>query len=355
MPSSTSSSDIVPVRARPPWALLASLLAFAACEALLWSYPPWIGFCARYAPPYRVSDPLRTSVRIRQLPRHAAQPPVLLIGSSQILEGLDCAAFEARFPSRVCVNLGIAGGTPLDVLFLEGQIEARVEKRVLVTGLFPQTLHFPPKAAFSDTRTLRCLFRSRAWLSMTAHEWIETVYGQVQNLSETLRLKDALWHMWEVVGPDPLGALRREIPAQPPRTLDGRRPLPPTFFQEQIGKVNPEIAPGRFTAAHEIALEEVIAREARQGNRIVVIDFPTRWGYETTITSAAIDQHRRLVERLAGWPEVVLVGRNDLPPLEDGDFHDFTHLRPSGREKMSTRLAEILARAEGTPPNFSGS
>jgi len=323
------------------------LLAFAACEVFLWSFRPWLEICARYAPPYRASDPLRTSVRIRLLPKNDPQPPVLLVGSSQILEGLECEPFDARFSGRTCRNLGIAGGTPLDLLFLADRIDRRVARRVLVTGLFPQTLHSAPKAAFSDTRTLGCLFATGAWLHLSAKEWIEVIYGQIQNLSETLRLKDSLWDMWDVVGPGPAAALRLEIPPQPPRTLDSKPPQPPAFFQEAMGRVNTGIAPGPFTEAHERALFEVIERESRRGNRMIVIDFPTRRGYSTTITPEGVEHHQRLLTRVAAWTNVAVVSGDELPPLADDDFHDFTHVRASGRRKLSERIAEILARVEG--------
>jgi hypothetical protein len=347
MPSSISSSDRPAPWPAFPWPLLLTLVFFAASEHLLWQWQPLLAFCSRYAPPYRASDPLRTAARIALLPPIEASPPVLLVGSSQILEGMECEPFEERVPGRTCRNLGVSGGTPLDVLFLADRIDERTSRRVLVTGLFPQTLHGAPKAAFSDMATLRCLWRTGALPRTTANEWINFLYGQMQGLSETLRMKDSLWDMWDVVGPDPMAALRLEVPPQPLRTLDSKAPQPPVFFESLMGIVNGEIAPGRFTAANEMALDRLIEREARRGNRIVVIDFPTRHGYETTITPGAVRHHRQLLERVAARREVVMVRREDLPALRDSDFHDFTHLRASGRHKVSSRVAEILASAEG--------
>ncbi len=105
------------------------------------------------------------------------------MGSSQIHEGLDCEVFEARFPGRTCRNLGIAGGTPLDMLFLMDQVDRRVSRRIVITGVFPGTLHRGPKAAFTDTETLACVFRSGLWSHLDATEWIELLYGQMQSVS----------------------------------------------------------------------------------------------------------------------------------------------------------------------------
>jgi hypothetical protein len=328
-----------------PVPFVLALLLCGLADRAVWGYRPWLEICARYAPPYQASDPLRTAVRIKLLPRREpGRPAVLLVGSSQIFEGLDCDVFRRVLGGRNCQNLGIAGGSPLDVLFLVDRIDEHAARRVLVTGLFPQTLHREPKAAFSDGRTLACLARGGALPHLTAAEWVELADGQLQNGLETLRLKDSLWDMWDVVGESPLRALRLEIPPQPTRTLDTKAPRPPSFFREQIGKVDPVITTGRFTRSQECALEEVLEGERRSGNWTVVIDFPTRRGYSTTITREAIEHHRRLIRSLHGRTGVVLVTRKDLPELVDEDFHDFTHLRKSGRLKVSRRIAEIVAR-----------
>jgi hypothetical protein len=332
---------------RLPAALLATLVLFGLSERAIWSFRPWLEFCRRYVPPYRASDPLRTAVQIRLLPE-GGPPPIVLVGSSQIHEGMECEPFEARFPGRPCINLGIAGGTPLDVLFLADRLDARVVHRTLITGVFPQVMHREPKAAFTDWSTIRCLYRGGALLRLTPTEWLdEMLFGALEDVSETLRVKDSLKDMWDVVGGDLPAALRFGLPPQPPRTLDQRPPRGRGFFRRLMGKVDPAIAPGRFTQAQETALEEVIAREARRGNKMIVIDFPARRGYDTTVAAETLERHKHLVEGLVARGGVFVVRPGDLPPLEDDDFHDFTHLRASGRRKVSARIAEILLRIGG--------
>jgi hypothetical protein len=53
---------------------------------------------------------------------------------------------------------------------------------------------------------------------------------------------------------------------------------------------------------------------------------------------------------LAARGDVTVVRRQDLPALSNEDFHDFTHVRASGRRLLSERLAQILARVEGGDP-----
>ncbi|MFI5184977.1 MAG: hypothetical protein ACHQNV_11295 [Vicinamibacteria bacterium] len=330
-----------------PTAFVVALLLFVGSERALWSWRPWLEFCRRYVPPYYRSDPLRTSAEIGLLPT-SGPPPIVLIGSSQIQEGLECAPFVARFPGRPCVNLGISGATPLDVLFLAERIDARVRRHTLITGIFPQTLHRGPRAVYTDVGTLACLWRTGALFHLTRNECIDDLlFGGLLACSETLRTKTALYHLWDVVKEDPMAAVRFELPAQPPRTLDDQPPKEPWFFAKFRGLIDVSAKPGRFTAMQEDALEQVIAREVLGGNRMIVIDFPTRDGYEATLLPEATEYYRRLLERISARGGVLVVGKHDLPELTTEDFQDFTHLRASGRIKMSERIADILLRVGG--------
>jgi hypothetical protein len=346
MPSSTSNSEVA--GRRLPVALLVTLALFALTEQAAWRTRPWLDLCALYASPFRAADPLRTAAQIRLLDASLSAPPIVLAGSSQVQEGLDCAAVERRLPGRPCINIGISAGTPLDTLFLVGLLERSAPRHTLVLGVFPQVLHREPKAAFTDASTLRCLYRSGSLFRMTPAEWVDDVfYGVVQDLSETLRMKDSLRDMWDVVGPDPAGAIRHSLPPQPRRALEGLEPRGPEFFRQLMSVVDPTIAPGRFTPAHETALDEIIARELKRGNTTIILDFPTRRGYETTITPEARVHYRGLVDRLAARQGVHFVRREELPPLLDRDFQDFTHMRASGRAKVSARVADLLVEVGG--------
>jgi hypothetical protein len=344
MHSSTSSSERR--RAKVPFALVAALVGYFLTDHLLWGYRPWLELCARYASPTSASDPLRTSARIRLLPTHGSNPPVLLMGSSQILEGLDCEAFETRFPGRPCQNLAIAGGSPLDTLYLADQVDRRIARRVVITGVSPQTLHEAPKRPFSDLRTLACLAKGGALRRMGPREWLDVLYGQAQDWSETLREKDALRQMWHTVHSDPLAALRFELPPQAPRPLDNVPRPTEAEIESRLGLVNQQIAVGRFTKAQECALFELLDREVRRHDLVIVLDLPTRRGYETTITAGAQAHYLGLLDRLSHRSGIVFVPRSRLPVLGDADFRDFVHIAASGRRAISIRVAELLAHVE---------
>ena len=320
---------------------MGAMLVFVACEQALWRSPVWLRFCARYAPP-GAGDPLIVTARSRLLPDRGATPRVLLLGSSQVREGLACAAFEAALPGRPCANLAVGGGSPLDVLYVARRTMARWPRRVIVTGVFPKVLHMAPKPAFTDGATVGCVLRCGAWRGIGAPDWLNIGYGLLGNVSETLRDRDALRALAEVVRGDRRRAWRLELPAQPDRLLIGEPPHPDRYFDTRIGVVDFDTRPGPFTAAQEAALEAVIRGETASGNRVVIVDFPTRLGYLTTLPPEAVAHYRRFVERLSRHADITLVRPEDLPPLAMGDFLDFTHLSSEGREKVSFRLAEIV-------------
>jgi hypothetical protein len=342
MHSSTSSSEpAIGKGARWPAAALAAVTVFFACEQAMWRNPAWLRFCARYAPP-GAGDPLITTARIRLLPEGGDAPRVLLLGSSQVREGLACPAFEAALPGHPCANLAVGGGSPLDVLYVAGRTAARWPRRVVVTGVFPKVLHMAPKAAFTNPSTVGCLLRARAWRRMGTAAWLDIVYGLLGDLSETLRDRDALRALWPVVGRDLRRGARLELPAQPDRLLAGEPPKPDRYFATRVGVVDFDTRPGAFTAVQEEALETVIRRERAAGNPVVIVDFPTRPGYETTLPPETMIHYQQFRDRLARRADITLVRPEQLPPLARGDFLDFTHLSSEGREKVSRRIAEIV-------------
>lgn len=346
MPSSTSSSEPAPRRRRVPWALVLGILLYAVSDHLVWSRGAWLDFASRYTPPGPNGDPLISSVAIRGLPS-TGPPPVLLLGSSQVREGLDCGAFERRLAPRPCRNLGVSAGAPLDVLYLSGQIEEVAPRHVAVLGLFPKVLHGRLKEPFIDLETVECLLSRGTWRRLSGKDGVDVVSGLLQGLSPTLRYKDGFWDMASVVGRDPRSAWRLRLAPQPTRLLANEPPRPQEYFDLRLGKVDPEGARPALEGAQEEALLRFLLREKRRDNPVVVVDFPTRRGYETTLLPETLANHKRIMALLAQRTDVHLVTASDLPPLGDGDFLDFTHLGPDGRAKVSERLAEIVARVAG--------
>lgn len=347
MPSSTSSSEARPRGRRVPTAFLLAVLLFAATDRLLWSSGDWLRFVGRYTPPGPNGDPLLSTVAIRELPRQGAAP-ILLLGSSQVREGLDCAPFERLLPERPCRNLGISAGSPLDVLYLWRQIDRAAPRHVTVLGLFPKVLHGRLKEPFVSLDTVGCLLSRGTWKRLSGSDWVDVAFGLLQGLSPTLRYKDGLWDFYGAIRPDLKGAWSWRMPPQPTRLLAQEPPQPPEYFAMRLNKVDPEGVRPSLEGAQEEALERLLALERRRGNRVVVCDFPTRTGYQSTLLPETLANHRRIMAGLARRGDITFVAGQDLPQLEVTDFLDFTHLSKSGRAKVSERVAAIVARLEGS-------
>jgi hypothetical protein len=318
-----------------------ALAAFFVLDTAVWHSGAWLRFVDRYAVP-GPGDPALAVARARLVPGGEA-PAVLLYGSSQIREGLSCAALEAAAPGAPCANLAFGGGAPLDVLAVADEVRRRRARRVVVTGLFPKLLHMRPKAAYLGGSALCALWRSGALRRMDRAAWDEIAYGGVALLSDTLRTRDALRALWDAVRHDPRGALAYRLPAAPDRMLATEPPRPDRYFDTRVGVIDWESRPNVFTAAQEQALFDLVAAEGAAGGTVIVIDFPTHPGYETTLPPDTVRHYRAFLERLRARTDLVFVAADALPALAASDFLDFTHLAESGRARVSGRVGEIVA------------
>jgi hypothetical protein len=327
-----------------PGASLLAIGLFFAADAMIWQNGFTRRFLDRYTP-LGPTDSLMT-VKAHLVPAMAASPVVLLMGSSQVREGLDCAVLEERLAGRPCRNLASIGGTPLDALYLDGRITPGTGRTVVV-GLFPWMMHQPPKTYFTDTETVHCLVAGGALRAMAWSQVRDVLYGLVANLSDSLRSREALPRIYQVVSAHPVDALRFDLP--PPAKRLGA-PLGEHLFRDEA-LLEGTIARGvgdnptrTYTAAQEAALDTLIARLIARGDRPVLVDFPTRPGYERTIGPRIRSHYARFTEGLASRRDITFVARTELPSLTAADFNDLTHLAASGRASVSRRLAEILAR-----------
>jgi hypothetical protein len=343
--SSTSSSDPRPGRAWPQ-ALVAAILLFFVCEHLAWSSPRLLDFAYRHTPVGPRGDALLITTGTWLLRREPGPPPVVLLGSSQVREGLDCDVLRARL-ARPCANLAISAGSPLDLLYISRELRDDLP-RTTVVGVFPKILHGRLKAAFLDAATFGSIARSGTWRALSAEQWREVAFGFLMQLSPTLRNKDGLWEMYAFVR-DRRAAFRHgRLPDAPHRQLAHTEPQPDDYFAAREGRLNPDVGSPEMTPAQDDALARLLDHERRLGNRVVLVDFPTRPGYEATISPEWRAHRDALMAAVAARGDVRTVTAAELGPLVTSDFLDFTHLGPPGREKVSQRLASILAAA-GTP------
>lgn len=329
MPSSTSASRTL--------ALGLGLALFAGSEWALWTSRTWARFLLRHEPSAASADTFGVASRIR-LTESGAAPLLALLGSSVSREGLDCALLLRRFaPGGACVNLGIGGGAPLDMLHISRELGPA--PRTVVIAIFPGILSKAPKSGFIDSLTIRAVAESGAWSDATPDEWRRMGSGLLQALSPTLRHREGLRDAFREraqrrpARSDPLSGARR--------TSDDDR-KPPEYFANRVGRLDPDLGLSRFTAAQELALDWLMAREIRAGHRTVVVDFPVRPGFETTLPADVRARYATLLARLKSRSDILFVEAAALGPLAEGDFIDFTHVDSNGRRLLSERLGALI-------------
>jgi hypothetical protein len=340
MPSSTSSSDS---RRGHPIALLLALLTFALIEAGVWLPHTVATRVARYTDPGPDGDALLVFAALKSVDPHQA-PPVILLGSSQVREGLDCEIIERGVAGHPCISLAISAGTPLDALDMLPGIDRAAPRRRLVLGLFPKVMHLEPKEGFIDPAILPCLLEAtpgQAW-----HDRGLLAFGLLEHFIPTLRFKDALAAVADRVAGRWTDAWQGRLPPAPQRLTADRDAQPLRYFAMRIGRIDGDAAQiGPYTPAQQCALDRLIAHEAARGSRLIVVDFPTRPGFDSTVPPSAARHWAKLVERLRHRDDLIFVPQADLPHLDASNFLDFTHLNSSGRRLVSERLAEIIEAA----------
>ena len=121
MPSSTSASKAL--------GLGLGLAIFAGAEQAIWSSHEVAKFLLRRPPAAASGDTFEVASRILLMDRQGPAPLVLL-GSSQVREGLDCDILV----NGPCLNLGIGGGSPLDMLYVARELGNRPRTLVAITS-----------------------------------------------------------------------------------------------------------------------------------------------------------------------------------------------------------------------------
>lgn len=303
----------------------------------MWTREDVARYLLRHQTAAASGDTFAVAARIRLI-RTGAPPPLVLLGSSLVREGLDCDILNAAPGAADCVNLGIGGGAPLDMLYISRELGP--SPRTVVIGLFPGVIAKAPKSGFIDSRTARALAESGMLEVATPNDWRLLGSGLLQNLSPTLRHRDGLRAAYaEASGASP-DRIEEGLRGGR-RTSDSDR-KPPEYFANRIGSVDRDFALSRFTAAQDLALDWLIAREVEAAHRVVVVDFPTRPGFETILPEGVLAHYAAQLARIRARTDILFIAASRLGPLSEGDFIDFTHVDSNGRRLVSERLREIL-------------
>jgi hypothetical protein len=281
-----------------------------------------------------VVDALETQVIAR-----AADPVVLLLGSSRMRDAIAPRTLERALglrPGQV-LNLGLTNGEPFSARVLYERNHAVLSRaRVAVFAVEPWQV---ARQGHVNERVRRFATLGQRLRWFDGPERLSLVVGA---LWRTLDAGVALRRL-------AFAPLRHPSPGLPIGE-DGRV----EWRDEEQVEALAKIPVGRSARRHWsgfspsrgrlACLGELVERLRGDGIEVIVVQLPVRDGYWRQVESRWPDRlatYRRLVEGAVN--EVAWMGEAAAEGLERADFYDYGHLTPSGAEKVTARIAQLLA------------
>ena len=315
-------------------AVLAALLAVAGADAGLGSrraqIPFWLAARARLAPGQHF---MRETcyVRIEEAAgRGDGRPGIVLVGSSQVLHGIDEQMLrELVWPIPV-IRRAVFGTSPLKALammtcvpYRRGDVCVQYLSEFDFSGQdpFPYSWFRP----FASWKTLPGVMAS-AGATASLREWRGAADYAMAASFETWSSRDflrqMLFHFWSPE-PEPKGGKEKA---------------------KAKGKAWEESAP-RYMPGEERAFEEYIARLKKMGVGLVVFEGDVHPSMHSAARIEARERVRGEMEERErqGVMRHVSIEEQGLG-LGTDDWLDKTHLNAAGREKLTRRIAGELAK-----------
>lgn len=347
MPLSISSSRARGRLARLPVILAVVFCAFVLAESGIWNNAWWLTFLARYAGYDSDMDPAWVTASVRLLPRDNPDPPIVLLGSSQVREGLDAGSLEASLGGRRCLNLGLSGGSPTDMLAVLADLDARAPRRSLVIGLSPQMFDREPKSPFVRFRDMPMIARTCPWGDGKAPDMARMlVAASFCNLSPTLRHKDSIVELIDnLEGRLPEALAFRLPPFERFKSMNEHFLSEEAFMRRVVELKADEIGEEReWMGVQGAAFLRLLRAESGRGNPVLLFDFPMRLGSDGIFHGPLESFYWDFLKEGDGIPGVAVAEPGAFAGLDVRFFADVSHMNASGRRAMTLRLSELLNR-----------
>lgn len=348
MPSSIFSSDGRRRLRRLPGIVAAILCAFAIVEFALWNNTWWLTFLARYTAHDSDMDPAWVTASVRLLSQDARYPLLVLMGSSQIREGLDADSLAQALGGRRCLNLSLSGGSPLDMLAVLVDLDARAPRRQLVVGLSAQMLDRGPKEPFLRFGELPMVARLSPASERGAPETARVlISAALCDLSPTLRHKDSIMELFGKLKGKLSDALLLRLPPIRRFKVEDERSMTDEAVRRRVAELTGAEAEevGDWIVLQREALLRLLRRESSRRNPVLLFDFPMRPGSKGIIQEWLVPLYDDLLRECDEIPGVTLVGPQTFDGLDGRFYADITHLNAAGRRELTRRLSEIVKSA----------
>ena len=334
-----------PAPRRLPLAAVSALLLLAAAEAVMRQPNAqsalWLATRSRCRPGF--GDFFAKELAYLQLEVSGERgpsdrPALLIVGSSQLLHGLDCDVIKDALPGLAVKRRSLAGMTPL---------KACMAQRYLSLGPGCVLLMYLSELDFSDAHV--------------NPDWLRPVLSPAGLRDGWAALDDAERRRSRADVPDLLAASRSALW----RTRDYLRHLvlhlagpeeagEATDLQalaaQQMTRWRDEQAMARSVAMHRRALARLTERVRAQGGRIIVFEGQSNPRYYTPERTAL---RERVRTELRDWARAsgqvyVPVSEQDLD-IGPADWRDSSHLNDEGRRKLTAMIAARLRLALAPP------
>lgn len=326
--------------------------AFVMLEAVMWNNTWWLTFLARYAGHDSDMDPAWVTASVRLLPRDGGEPPLVLMGSSQVREGLDSESLGASLGGRRCLNLGVSGGTPTDMLAVLADLDARAPRRQVVIGLSPQMFDREPKVPFIRFRDLPMVARMSPWSESDPIDIVRTlISASLCDLSPTLRHKDSIVELIDnLQGRLPEALTFQLPPIQRFKTMHDKFLSDDAFRLRVIELKVDEVGESReWMGLQRAAFLRLLRTESSRGNPVMLFDFPTRPGSEGIFDGQLEAFYRDFLKESDRMPGVTMADPQAFAGLAGSLWADVSHVNASGRRAMTLMLSSLL---KNQPPGI---
>ncbi len=262
--------------------------------------------------------------------RDASAPAVLLVGSSQMLHGVDDHRLRELLQPMPVIRRAMFGLTPLKALAMRAYLPFRAsDVCVLYLSEFDFTnqeeFPFAWFRPYASWQTLPAVVACVPWTARIRH-WRQLADSAVAATTEWWRARDFLDRI----------AFR----------FSGRGPgmAPAGVRTEAAALADRARGELHFTDAEWRAFRRFAAQAAERRVELMVFEGEVSPGLQSAERAQAKEAVRRLVSGFvaSGYGRYVPLAEQDLA-LTDGDWLDLTHLNASGREKLTRRIAQELA------------
>jgi hypothetical protein len=310
------------------------ILALAAVDVALTHWQAHWRWVACEVPPL-VLDPYRLEGVLRSTP--PGPQNVALIGNSVTEMAFDGAALEARFAERGLrfPKLTLGGSPALTFGMLADDIAA-LAPRLAVYVVTPPSLRserYEDHVYTYDAFAVGELYTAREMLANPRFH-IEGAAGQLHVLA---RHRRALQRAALVR----LGRLDWDDLAREANRVRGEH-IQEGVDQWQSWLVQPQ--PDVYPNPNTRGLARLARRITEGGGRLLVLEAPTHPIQAMILPRARVAEARAELARLAASAGFTLIRKEQAPALAEEDFGDWVHVNARGREKLTTFLADTIAR-----------